>query len=452
MNCKKLTQLIRSIIASQQELEQYLEIEKPISVTGRGMQQEIIKNFQEFYDEYPPIVEDFFANLEKYPMLVEYFKDGENGTAINFESGIGKYCEYPIKSWNYRRFLQSSAEYLERHKLSDIDWAITYLNRLFLNNYSSVPGLEINFTDLPEALRHKFGYVLKKGNLEIDRLESEAFTYMRGGEVKLGRFGKQKPSDGYPKLGEEMVGGRISVGEAGGNIGKGMKGGEIVVDRMSRANLATSATGGTIFVKKFEFNSEVDDTSLCFGAQGGTFVVNEVSPDAYFKIGAHEDTTVLVKCKKSQIESNMGLHSIFDGQIVCYDEAKNSFQMINSSQNILHYSGLKSLLVQTQLDSGVYVLNRTQNSILSSTEKADFSLLQNGIVLLRDMDLLMFPDEIGKGQRGGVIIIDVPDLSYEEATKMVSKDRSGGIILYLRKWTERKWGIKSKKAEFLEVR
>ncbi len=451
MNCNEITQLIRTFYSKKKPLDGALDRYKSNVSLGLSLKNKIGNLITEYEKIYPALAKDFFQVVEFYSAILKEFFDGnEDDTAPYLGREIGEYYNYPLDRANYYQFLRLLSAFLARHKITQ-EWAADYLNKLFLNNYQTDPKhpLQIRSSILPECLKHNFGLALTNINIRIDSLSGNAFEYLSGGRVEIDSFKNTEGKTERSMLGKKMVSGTIRVKNAEGIIGHEMENGTIIIDSLSEGNIAGGGKGGTIYVKSFKTDiTRIDEMSICFGASGGTYLVNEIPDQAKIMIGAREKAIVIVRCRKNQIFNNQGSWT-FDGGVAYYDEGLDKIEFIDSKYQPQIINNEQEFVL-TQADP-----ENPKIGIIPEmwSEDISFESASECVLVIKKIQ----GNEVGKGQKGGIIILDDQAITYEEACQRVSKDRTGGVILYLRKWSEPKKIGKmpignKKKAEFVEIR
>lgn len=452
MTCKELTQLIEMLKKELNDFKFYSNINSLPEMKQVKTEIDIIT--REFEKSFPPLAKDFLKAIDN-PIFLEYLAQDDDGTLVHAESGLGNYSNFPIQTWDYRNFLKLLPEFLSKKQIKDQKWAMAYLNKLFLQNYnwrsSQSHRLSVNFNDLPDLLRTNFGYNLNQGKLKIDHLRGDAFMIMNGGDVDVGKF--DMVGTDYSELGKEMTDGTIHIQQLiHGNVGSKIYGGTISVEQMENGHIAPEGRAGTIFVKHHEMgNSTNEDAVVGFGATGGTYLIGEIPPQKQLMIGVKENATVVVKCKSSQIKNSPKdpPYSGFNGSIICYDEGMDKFVDMGHSNSIFRSKTseeqkgwLNTTFYVTYMERGVVILDYELPELL------DYKFFENGVLVLKNPP----QKDIGKGMRGGIIIIDNQKITLEECRERISHERQHGIILYMRRYKEGKGLFKKKKVEFMEVR
>jgi len=449
MNCTDLTQIIEEIRPLREEFLTKLEYSK---LCDALLAREKIENLLgEYFSEFPDLSGDFLGSImgKNFQKLAESI---ENDTPLHPDNIPVVYREFPATQREFDKVLKQ----LQREWRSGENTQ-EFLGRalvLFLAVYGkSKKPIKIKHDQLPPDVSLNFGKYLSGGNMEIDRLEIRAFKDMFAGRVKLGEF-NQDGAD-YPSFAEKMMGGIIEVDDVSGNVGKEMYGGTIIAKNMHWGNVMTGAKGGTLYLKNYLAEQEskqkmLSGAEICFGMEKGTcFIENVNLPN--FMIGAKEGSTVLIKGNRSSINNShrKNAYATFKGEIACYDEEKDEVQFIHSQHKIFNVelgtgSAVNFAVVKfVKWKQGIGKLN-----ISDELKAITFSGMTGGIVFLSGVN---DHSKIGKGMKGGILILDDPKIkSVEEAKARVvpANQREGGVILYMKRWTEGKM-FKKKRVEFV---
>ncbi len=452
MTCQEITILI-SIQSALSRLFEDKFREKNAAEVKRIYKE--IKNGQtEFYKAYPKLEEEFFQKFEQPPYDIKMFSHlADNDTLFNhWEPIVNKFVRkgYSIQKWNYHHFQMMLGKVIEKNDLAPTRNTIAALNSLFLSLFPSQERFTIKSSELHPSLQREFGRFLRGGKIKIDTLKGmSAFREMAGGDIEIEKVSYPEiENEVFVGLGRDQHGGRIRINNAKVDVGQFMHSGTISVNRMAQGRLAQRADGGTIFVKKYLANGldiNKKEMAICWGAVGGTFVIGEIESSARsVVIGSANVATVLVKCKKNQINycPPNGMQS---ASIAYFDEEKDRIGFVGSPHGMKEEDeGGESLITHAMMN---WILRIKTPEI---ARQINYNLLEGGILILNNVTSLT---DIGKGQKGGVILIDDTTLTYEETCQRVSADRPGGIVIYLRKWEEKTSFLHAKRrAEFMEIK
>jgi hypothetical protein len=451
MGCEKLTKIIKAVKASEAEFSRSMRQFDCKSSVNFADQMKLA--IAEYYELYPNLAADFLRLLQNSQTrdgLKEFAKSAAlNPAFIEALDDRRQITDKPIRQQDYDRLI---ANLKEKYRTEEnFGYLCQEAIRLFLSVYKEGKPIKIKTRDLPALLAKNFGQLFNGGNIEVDHIYEEAFNQMFSGHVKLQKLGAKHKL--FPELGAGMHGGFIEAKEVSGGVGKNMAGGTIVVENLDYGTIASKATGGTVFVKNFFLESKdgfmrQGGSEFCFGATAGTFVIENLGL-GQIMIGAAKGATVLVKAKREKIsnDSDNPTYQGYDAVIACYDEEKDKFEFVNKAHqidrnNIYDYRGGQQPYLRLK---GIHELH--MRDIGDGIN--DFSFIYGAIVIVRNVGSCR---NIGSGMRNGFIIIDDPKISLEEAKSRVSpiSEREGGVVLYLRKWTEGKV-FKKKKAEFVVI-
>jgi len=177
-------------------------------------------------------------------------------------------------------------------------------------------------------------------------------------------------------------------------------------------------------------------------ASDATVVIENVLGVRENVIDCGNKATLLIKGDPKSIKIRK--YSTSEATVFVYDEAKDKYVFV-AGKKIVDDNSMKRLMEFKDNRSGVYWIDRYGKVI----EQA-LRYMKAGIAVVKKVPTEY--QKIGLDLEGGVIILDDPDFSLEEARKRVVPeiDRKGGIIIYLRKWTEKgRFGLPRKRAEFV---
>ena len=461
MNCSEITR----IITDAKELN--IPVDGLLQGDDAGTlvkQQELVEGkTREFYNEYPDLGQEF----------MDYVKDDANwgdivcqANSVTTSLTNTQFFEsiHPAQSWDYKMFLIKLVPLLEsKGMLSEnnrtYDRVIDFVNSAFLSCYPKKEGLVIKQKDLPAVLANK-SFGLKLGGnpkLHIDHLAGGAFFLMEGGEVYLENYSKSDITE-HNFVATAMLGGYLNIENINAEligqimIGQIMTGGTISIGNLNNGALGTRMEGGTIFVKDYYLGENLKrgpkGVGVCQNATGGTCVIGNI-PGHQFELQGLDRATILVKSPRNKVGNEKS--NRYNGWLACYDETLDQFESAGAKLPFCYedwQSGMPKLAQGCY--EGLHILK------FPFRQQDGYDWLYNGIIVLKQSG---DSNKIGRGQRGGAIIIDDDNISFEEACRRVAprSERPGGIVLYLRKWEEPirkigKYGFgKRKRAEFVEI-
>jgi formylmethanofuran dehydrogenase subunit C len=464
MNCTTLTKIIEAIWILEPSFEKALELSN--HKDSLYFAEQIKLAMVEYRNEFPDLAEDFMDQLDKDKLYDAMSAYAEMGTYTVNENISVKYPSAKIRQQDFDRLIpRLKSRY---GKIENFDLFCGEAIRLFFSVYE--PGdepIKIRMEQLPAALLKSFGKFWDGGRIEIGYLSTEGFkearrgsmnfegtyytaewfTEMKNGSVKLDEM--YATNDAVSFLGSQMEGGYIGADDIEGHVGANMRGGTIVVKSLSGGSIGNNAHGGTVFVKNFcadkkRPSKKFGGAELFYGSTGGTFIVDNISGEDLI-VGGSKEATVLIKVKRSRIANNPGngQWDDVDGHIIYYDEEKDKFGKVNEPAGRISHLGYERGFVSGfDMQTGIYSLAMRQSDF-----ESDFSFMKGGIILVKAVGACQ---NLGEKMKDGCLIIDDPNISLEEARSRVAprSKRPGGVVLYLKKWTEGKV-FKKKKAEFV---
>jgi hypothetical protein len=379
--------------------------------------------FEEAMQILPCYDREFLAFMEKqefcqsiFNIIIPMGKPEEQ--LANFDQILAtlpeKNTDLPLSSFEYRKFVEKLAHFDIRRFMqgeSPIDIRPAFygfVNSLFLERYLK-PDQTLKIRQLPEILRHEFGFGFSKGNLDIDILNEYAFPAMRGG--------------------------RVHIGETIGHVGHRMSGGFLDID-LSRDSVGSSATGGTVTVKR-----SLGDINDNYMAKNMTLYIENL--DGVFDEKGIDKGTIFIESAASDFRCNNGVvlnrqyrqplntkdvHGIdlvlreqYDG--FKYDDRDDEFVGTDYLR-----MGQKTIFTAKVRGEEVEFYGHSPHLTIFKDRLPKIWEMSRGFALIKKVGEV---DNIGEGMSGGMIIIDDHSMTLEEARKRVSKNRTGGLVFYL---------------------
>jgi len=435
MNCEDLIKLVVKIRSLAEKF--YGSIEAWQIDRGQQDRDTIKSEWANFYETMVPADRDFvekvlcdealMAKISQEEERVHYGKNDDLPIDLSI---------FPINKNG--RLTQASLDRFLKYKNEFHVHKFQVLLRIFLSLYrSGIRPVKIREDDLDLQSNARFGADFSGGNLEIDHIEdSKLFLRMRAGRVKIGEVYSKT---GWTDIGTSMRGGLMEIDQATATIGAGIQGGTIVVHALLKGSICPDAQGGTVYVGDYS-QAETDNVELCRGSKNVTCLIGNLATKE-LKIGSvGKGITALIKCKPDRLKKK----SAFGDRIACYDEEKDEIVPICLNMQI-GTSLLRDFLTHVKFKEGI-----ERMLVHDSKSDIDFSFLEGGIVFLNET---LAVNNLGKGMKGGILILDDPKIkSVEEAkARVVSpQQRIGGVILYMKRWTEGKM-FKKKRVEFVPI-
>ncbi len=459
MTCQEITNLISQIADENHAL--VLAIQKSILSQGKSKKETLEKLVTIYENKYPQIDKIFLSAFDSESL--EKLQEQQIGSLSMPDNIVFKLGEHiaeltklpPFNKLKYLQFIRRLKSFIAKQEITDKK-IVSKLNSLFLNLFLD-ENAEINLKvdELPSILQAEFGLGLNCGKIKIDQLYCDrAFNRMQGGHVEVGQILGDITNS---QIAYEMKGGRLIIGKTNVlAVAQILKSGTLSIGEIENGTFGDSAMGGTAFVGniKITATAKVYDHILT-AASGGTFIINNVDSPRKIQIDINKKAhaTVLIKSARNKIIYNQPLQPhIYSDRIAYYDESSDKFRYLHKGYQIYDMEqDTMAYLTARPLENWIYRV-KTQEF----ARRIQYNLLEGGILIMNNADTF----EIGKGQKGGAIIINDPNLTYEEACKRVApiSERLGGIVLYLRKWKEKspgiggKIGMSKKRAEFVEIR
>ena len=435
MDCEKLTKLIQDITSRSDAV---WSSNPSIALPARG---EIEKNLSEL----PSFGAKFLEWVSQSVFNLNNIASERN--EIAGEMLINNYFQdRELSARDYRQFLVRLVKFCQSPRRPNAMIALPWVNSLFLRVFAQgAEPFSIDLKGSPAEPAENFGLFFGGGNIRIKEISGEAFSGMTNGRVEIDSYLWQKEA----KLADHMSGGQIVAHDVEANVASRMKGGTIVIDNLKSHSLGHLAEGGTVYVKNFEYGGdsfsqshEMKQTAICPAAEGGTFFVENIQTNQPCFISGRKGLVLMYKGKPNRVNISK---NFLDVKVFCYDESKDMFESVAENGFVLELNNSSDL-------QNFFMLKKGENRDVASVSLGDnfgytdFSEMGEGILIVKELKI----NHLGEGMTGGIIIIDDPELSLEEARSRVSSRRDGGVILYLKKWTERnRFGLPRKRAEFV---
>lgn len=252
------------------------------------------------------------------------------------------------------------------------------------------------------------------GKIKAELAGSRLGAYMTGGEIHI-------QDRVFSDTGLNMSGGRIYTSHAGEGFGWGSNGGVFFADMIGEE--LGQMSSGSIFV----VDANAFGKAYPWYKTGGAVIMDKAS----IGIHPHKNYTLLidelVQGSYDQIHKQYG---VVEKDIYGYNE--------DNSEYYIHYE--EPLVLPTRTDEalekwkkgklGVCVIDKLEDISGDPTDG-----LQDGILVLRTLPQ---QDYICEKMEGGVVILEVPGLTLEDAKKIVKMDRSiTGVVLIRVEKTEK---------------
>jgi formylmethanofuran dehydrogenase subunit C len=363
-------------------------------------------------------IEEIFGNFDyKGSLSNEHYAD--------FVSFLNTFKEWVMTHIESLR--PEGVEYFWDNQESISHSIIRGLNSIFLEKTMKAES-SLVLNDLPKELTaYTFGAKLKTGRIEIDEVDNGLGQEMSGGEIVAKKAGTH--------AGSGMTGGRLAIGEVCGTTGSSMQGGKIVVERSvskdeSGCPFAYESDHGTIIANIVEDEvagcgswtdiliNEAKRGKLGAGKGGGTLIANRSHgelgrPDGYSRKECFATLLVGEYDDGYPQGSNFETYSYNDNNKIYIDLRKR--EVVSS-----YIANDEELTEFKKKRCGLVVVNKYSDIQQNITDGMD-----GGIVVLKQLPT----SELGKGMNRGAVVVDIPGITKERIRKVLSKDRSYGLIL-----------------------
>lgn len=303
----------------------------------------------------------------------------------------------------------------------EVWYMFSALHSVFLNKYLEEKQ-QINIGE--EACKAYSWYFLchlQKGEISASEVKDYVGYQNDGAKLKFAKTGSG--------LGELMNSGEIEAEEAGATPGLTMRGGRLRMTKCKNA-AGLSGAGGTLEV-------EQAGTSFALGmgmAEGATVYCKEAEEDAFrdfagtaYYEGDISNISAKRKLEKSTIllKNPFSLYNSEEADIFWYDSEETKYK--NRLGFVDAMSDYRDMDLFLEGGQGMVVLDESYDFMADSPRESIYRKVGNmtaGILVMK----VAPQSEIGKGMRGGILILEDPDISLEDVKLRLSEDRPGGLV------------------------
>jgi hypothetical protein len=408
-----------------------------------------ILNFQnEFYDFLPGHHQEFLdilKNEELYDKIRLIFSGGFNVTQRTdaFKNLLlelpKKVSEEPLMDLEYRLFshrlmADTNIELMlrEKYQSNNIQEAYSCINSLFLERYL-LPDQKLRVSHLPPLLEPRFGAFLSKGEIEIDQVGDDSFYGMSGGKVHVKRA--------YSGIAKRMLGGFLEIDQMqAGIVGQDALGGSIAIQRNEAFVGSPIARSLTVYI-----GVHIGPSSL-YGSQYGMLFINR----AAFDFNCENGLALSNELDNKHTQQNVGAFDLVPGRYLGwrYDQRQDKYIPNPQGDRIPKFdNNLKSY--DGTFDADREYVNYNTHFTVFHGASPHIMRVNGGISVFKKVGS---NHSIGRLMDGGIIIVDDPKISLEEARKRVCADRKGGFVFYLQHTKEKgNFGLTKKGAKFIKI-
>ncbi len=261
--------------------------------------------------------------------------------------------------------------------------------------------------------------------LEFDKAANYFGKRMKSGKVKADYIGDQAAL--------EMQGGEIQTKKIGDHAVYKMSGGRIYITESAKEKLGDNATGGAIFAEyvsgEFGNNSTKanfiigDANKLPTNKKGGIVIIDrvggkpEITDFSQYTAFINDDFTF-----GSVSEVNNYIKEV-KGNLFGYNQITRDYVEYSRDTKIKKVSTEKELENWKKQEGGMCIINH-QSKFNEPVTKG----MTDGIMVIRKIP----NGNIGVGMEGGVVILDNPVFTLEEARERVNYDRNGNGVILIR--------------------
>ncbi len=300
-------------------------------------------------------------------------------------------------------------------------------------------------------MQEDFGRGIVNGHLKVncDLDGTRSFAEMSGGTVEIESL---TDKNNKTLIASDMDGGRLRIGHAEGSIAWRSSDGVISIDNFYGGSIADSSKDMSIYIKNLQISRRYDHET-------GKILPPEICKESsirntVFIENISGDFPAIDALKDEWNRSNNNFLFKVRSKKEVPDSYKDAYIFEESTGNFLHIGQRKKADRDPRFYSMDEIKKIKEDRLMyihdTKNEPIDYSEIHGGIAVVKKADNL----EIGKDMEGGIVIIDDPNLSYEQASDMVSKNNENIIVLYLRRWKEQKnrFSLPVKRAEFIEIK
>ncbi len=437
MNCQEITKVIETLSVKKKSFDiamnqDSLRIDEALGI------KEFVENLtcidkvflRDLEDKRGEIISDLKAYIDKLDdddreegeMLIPEIMariasrfNRENLPAIKLNS---KYYKRFLKEYLRSRFYADIVKLADKYSFGsevkgDMKTIFAQIvNTIFLN--LGCDGEKIIINDIPKPLSDYFVIGLDNPRADLQVVKAGNFfgAIMKNGSLKAVEAGDS--------AGISMTGGKIIIDHAGEGCGTSMKGGELVVLEAGD-NFCSSMDGGKAKANK------IGDRAFTY-MHGGSGYVEK----------AGEDCCRGMKNGFVYFDEAVGFGAIEGGEVLAdkFETTADDRHPLSLEDNSLvpkyitpDGTGLVELSGDNEIFYSSLIQHKDQNSfiITADAELKDTNPtagLQRNLIVLRQR-----VDNIGYLMTGGAIVLEIEDLTIEEAKSLISKDKTGGLIL-----------------------
>lgn len=410
MNCSELTNIITKVG------EQFASFREVVPLRGQekiDQALQVKKEINEILMKIDPVAQ-FYAQLNDPEILVKLAEinrlDRVKGWTGQYQENYDMisalfrvldedYVFFPNSFKNfdrrYGRFMGKLVEASNKGsgRRTPLDYIAPYLASIFLNLYMRLDS-EVTIDGPWDRIP-----CLKKGKIRYKEQANGVGSGLQGAEIivpESGNFTGNHMQSGIIRAqkthefaGNVMKGGKMYLGSATSHLGSHMEGGLIMADTATH-DIAQKMEGGYVYIREIE-----DVTNVASSAKGGYVIVDGAQSGNFNP-------------------NNEFIYRHFGGKFYLHKGA--AIAEIRDMQELAIFQ-----------NSGKSV-SRIKGGALMQFEAANYltTEMYGGILVIEDYS----GTALGRGMKGGMIIIESTNLSVDQVRNCISKEgRTGGYIL-----------------------
>jgi hypothetical protein len=350
-------------------------------------------------------------------------------------------------------------------EFSLFSYYLPFHNSLMLELLFRSENKVVEINQIPRSLMFFFGREYRSGHLKIKKLHNamEPFMEMKGGLVEIEDL--TWDDDAYPKglmangLGLRQQGGILKIKNGSGQLAW-RSNGTVILDHFCRGDIGEESGHLALFARSvdgspYQCHGEIIKPSIGKGWCFSSSIFVERFIGEMPELGVVQSEKQVFLTREPENGSELGLPELDGpGEYYIYSEKDDTFKKMGKILGKTSVVGSAKFLPKDDYWGMDKVQKHQLNLAVDTKENPiDYKSFYHGIMILKKAENPNI-GRISTGSECGIIIIDDPDLTFEEAKALcVPMDkRKGGIILYLKKWTEKgKYGLSRRRAEFVVI-
>ncbi|MCX6809054.1 MAG: hypothetical protein NTW50_05325 [Candidatus Berkelbacteria bacterium] len=405
MSCQNLTKIITNIRKIYPTLDVAIKSSKPnIAFANQGKILVEINNFDQICPRFDEI---FLDEISSDLFWLDFLEMTDDDPVL-------------ARQGNHLEVMAEKLSFLKKPGQSLTNRVANKFVASTENEYAAFNSLNLKIREVAAIFHEKA--IRKTGYYSKHKLETTIRNFLCGLFFKIFYNGENIRLAGSEvrDFGEQWSFGEVTVEKSSGSLGSWQTGGNIIAENHI-GSLGEAMWGGTIWCQNLGFSDEIE---IGRNAGGGTVLIGGKN----VVVDIHDSATrVLVMAENWSSFSDQNFRSFY-----YYDPNSDSFRRREGK------GALSADVREPTTHTTALPWKQTQRYGLEilTTDKlpADEWRVNGGFLILKNIGQVT---NIGRGMESGVIIIDDPAISLEEAKKRVSGEKRGGLVFYLDKRFEK---------------